>query len=57
MLLIKEIGVVITKVDEGVVYHGVSLVYDLKNDKNCSDEFRAEYVKKYGRETNLFDGD
>lgn len=46
-----------TRVDEGAVYHGTSFVYDLKNNKNCSDEFRAEYAKKYGKEPNLFDGD
>ena len=46
-----------TKVDEGTVYHGVSFVYDLKNNKNCSDEFRGEYAKKYGKEPNLFGGD
>ena len=46
-----------TKVDEGTVYHGRNLVYDLKNDKNCSDEFRTEYAKKYSKESNLFDGD
>lgn len=45
------------KVDEGTVYHGINLVYDLKNDKNCSDEFRTEYAKKYSKESNLFDGD
>ena len=46
-----------TKVDEGAIYHGINLVYDLKNDKNCTDDFRAEYAKKYGKEPNLFDGD
>lgn len=46
-----------TKVDEGAIYHGINIVYDLKNDKNCTDEFRAEYAKKYGKEPNLFDGD
>ena len=64
---IKEIGFSIvkshsalpmfTKVDEGAIYHGINLVYDLKNDKNCTDDFRAEYAKKYGKEPNLFDGD
>lgn len=46
-----------TKMDEGAIYHGINLVYNLKNNKNCSDEFRAEYAKKYGKEPNLFDGD
>lgn len=46
-----------TKVDEGAIYHGINLVYDLKNDKNRTDDFRAEYAKKYGREPTLFDED
>ena len=46
-----------TKVDEGEVYHGVSVVVDLKSGKDCSDEFRAEYAKMHDREPNLFDGD
>lgn len=46
-----------TKVDEGQVYYEVSFVYDLKNDKFCTDEFRQEDVKMYVREPSLFDGD
>lgn len=46
-----------TKVDDRAIYHGINLVYDLKNDKNCTDDFRAEYAKKYGKKPNLFDGD
>ena len=44
-----------TKVNEGEIYQGINIAPQ-NNENNSSDAFIKEYVAKYGKEPNLFDG-